>query len=29
MSVALDNVLVVQKKMDLETVDNPKNVVHM
>ena len=29
MSVALDNVLVVQKKMDLETVDNPKNVVYI
>lgn len=29
MSVALDNVLVVQKKMDLDVVDNPKNVVYI
>jgi hypothetical protein len=29
MSVALDNVLCVQKKMDLEMVDNPKNVIYV
>ena len=29
MSVALDNVLVVQKKMDLDVVDNPKNAVYI
>ena len=29
MSIALENVLVIQKKMDLATVDNPKNVVYI